>query len=178
MKKTLLLLAHPDLKHSLINRTLVESIMMEPSMSIRDLYSLYSDINRIDVEEEQKQLIAHDRVLIQFPLYWFSTPALLKEWQDRVLTYGFAYGEGGTKLVGKRCGIVFSAGSPETAYSSSGHNLHPIESYLLPLLGSIRYTGMEYGGSFGVYGALRMGIEALSDETARYATWLKEEGWL
>ena len=55
------------------------------------MYDLYPDF-KIDVAEEQKHLAAADRIILQFPFYWYSTPALLKQWQDDVLTYGWAFG--------------------------------------------------------------------------------------
>ena len=65
-----------------------------------DMYGRYPDF-QIDVEHEQSALLAHDRVIFQFPMYWYSVPPLLKKWLDDVLTYGFAYGSSGDKLAGR-----------------------------------------------------------------------------
>ena len=51
-------------------------------------------------------LLDHDVVLFQFPLFWYSTPSILKEWQDLVLEHGFAYGAEGDALDGKRMMIA------------------------------------------------------------------------
>ncbi len=56
------------------------------------------------------------------PLYWYSTPAILKEWQDLVLEHGFAYGSEGTALHGKLFFNALTAGGAEAAYCAEGHN--------------------------------------------------------
>lgn len=70
----------------------------------------------IDVERKQNLLLEHDRIVFQFPFFWYSTPAILKEWQDKVLEYGWAYGADGKKLHGKECLVVTSTGGPAGAY--------------------------------------------------------------
>nr|XP_021528333.1 ribosyldihydronicotinamide dehydrogenase [quinone] [Aotus nancymaae]XP_021528334.1 ribosyldihydronicotinamide dehydrogenase [quinone] [Aotus nancymaae] len=44
-----------------------------------------------DITDEQKKVQEADLVIFQFPLYWFSVPAILKGWMDRVLCQGFAF---------------------------------------------------------------------------------------
>ena len=58
---------------------------------LHDLYEAYPDF-LIDVEAEQALLLEHDVIVFQHPVYWYSSPAILKEWQDLVLEHGFAYG--------------------------------------------------------------------------------------
>ncbi|MCV5747032.1 NAD(P)H-dependent oxidoreductase, partial [Escherichia coli] len=77
-------------------------------MTCVDLYGEYPRFN-INIDREQQRLREHDVVIFQFPLYWYSTPAILKEWQDLVLEYGFAYGTEGTELQGKTMLCVLSA---------------------------------------------------------------------
>ena len=67
---------------------------------MHDLYEAYPDFD-IDVRREQELLAAHEVIVLQHPFYWYSAPALLKEWQDLVLEHGWAYGSGGTALRGK-----------------------------------------------------------------------------
>ncbi len=47
-----------------------------------------------DVKAEQAKLLWADAVIFQFPLWWFSMPAILKGWFERVYALGFAYGVG------------------------------------------------------------------------------------
>ncbi len=98
--RVLILFAHPALEKSRVNRRLAEAVQSLPGVTFNDLYQHYPDLD-IDVEREQQLLVAHDVVVMQHPFYWYSSPAIIKEWQDLVLEFGFAYGPGGTALEGK-----------------------------------------------------------------------------
>jgi putative NADPH-quinone reductase len=100
--KPLVILAHPNIADSRINRRLIEEVRNYPEITVHELYSSYPDWV-IDVPREQELLENHDRIVLQFPLYWYSTPPLLKKWQDDVLSYGWAYGSQGKKC---RCNKV------------------------------------------------------------------------
>ena len=98
--KILHLVFHPDLTSSRVNRVWREQIEASGKVSLsRDLYAEYPDF-QIDVAQEQELLVAHKRIVLQFPFYWYSATPLLKKWLDDVLTYGFAYGSTGDKLHG------------------------------------------------------------------------------
>ncbi|WP_211903832.1 NAD(P)H-dependent oxidoreductase [Ralstonia syzygii] len=75
----------------------------------------------IDVDDEQQRLAEHDAIVFQFPLYWYSTPPILKEWQDLVLEHGFAYGETGAALKGKPWLCAATAGASHGAYAFDGY---------------------------------------------------------
>ena len=45
-----------------------------------------------DVATEQAKLLSADAVILQFPLWWFGVPAILKGWIERVYAFGFGYG--------------------------------------------------------------------------------------
>ena len=171
MKKTLIVLAHPNMQESIVNKALIETIKGENEITVHDLYATYATIENMDIVQEQELLLTHDRVIFQFPLYWFSSPAILKEWLE-VFAYGFAYGHEGTKLVGKEAYIVISAGSPLSEYSATGYNHYSIEEYLLPLKASIRYAGMEFKTIFALGGALGITPEALVQGAADYKKFL------
>lgn len=170
MKKTLIVLAHPNMQESVVNKALIETIKGNNEITVHDLYATYTTVENIDIAQEL--LLAHDRIIFQFPLYWFSSPAILKEWLDKVFEYGFAYGHEGTKLVGKEAQIVISAGSPVAEYSAEGYNRFTLEEYLLPLKASILYTGMEFSGIFAVGGALGITPEALAQGAADYKNFI------
>lgn len=111
------LVFHPDLQDSRNNKTwktqLEESGKVTTS---RDVYREYPDFH-IDVAKEQALLVGHERIVLQFPFYWYSMPPLLKKWLDDVLTYDFAYGPQGDKLKGKDLQLVVSVGGREKFYS-------------------------------------------------------------
>lgn len=118
-----------------------------------------------DIEREQKKLLAADLVLFQFPLWWFSMPAILKGWIDRVFAYGlaygyrdagnnFRYGEGG--LADKRALISTTVGGPAADYSPRGIN-GPLADLLFPLThGTLFFAGMEVLEPQAIFSASRL----------------------
>ena len=86
-------------------------------MTVHDLYEAYPDLD-IDVAREKALLLAHDVIVWQHPFFWYSTPAILKEWQDLVLEFGWAYGPGGTALRGKLFVSAITTGGREAAYDA------------------------------------------------------------
>ncbi|MEU1981543.1 NAD(P)H-dependent oxidoreductase [Nocardia sp. NPDC019395] len=128
-----------------------------------------------DIRNEQEKLLWADTVLLHFPLWWFSMPAMLKGWVDRVFTCGFAYGAGGTAiprygdgvLAGRRAMLVVAVGGREPAYSERGIN-GPIEDLLFPIHhGILYYPGMDVLPPFVVHGAIRVDDDrfaAIADE--------------
>ncbi|CAN7576643.1 NAD(P)H-dependent oxidoreductase [Caulobacter sp. LjRoot300] len=103
-----------------------------------------------DVRAEQEKLLWADVLILQFPLWWFAMPAILKGWVDRVYAYGFAYGVGehsdtrwgdrygeGT-LAGKRAMLIVTAGGWDEHYSARGVN-GPIDDLLFPINHGILY---------------------------------------
>src|SRR5437867_408529 len=98
----LVIYAHPYPSHSRACRALVESIRTLPGLNLRSLYDLYPDYD-IDVSSEQNALASAQLIVWLHPLYWYSVPALLKHWFDKVLERGWAFGPDGHALRGKHC---------------------------------------------------------------------------
>jgi glutathione-regulated potassium-efflux system ancillary protein KefG len=97
----------------------VEAVRGLGGVTVNDLYESYPELD-IDVDREQRLLLEHDVVIFQHPFYWYSTPAILKEWQDLVLEHGWAYGHGGSALRGKWMMSALTAGGSEEAYRGAG----------------------------------------------------------
>ena len=97
----LVLFAHPAFERSRVHRRLVDAVAELPGITFHDLYEAYPDFD-VDVRREQKLLLEHDLVVLQHPFFWYSTPPLVKQWEDLVLEHGWAYGTGGNALHGKR----------------------------------------------------------------------------
>ncbi len=121
-------------------------------VTVVDLYREYPTL-RINIEKEQQRLLEHDVVVFMFPLYWYSTPAILKEWQDLVLEYGFAYGRDGVALKDKIFLCVLTAGGAEKAYQNGGYNHFTIRELLQPLEQTANLTGMHYLPPFALFSA-------------------------
>jgi putative NADPH-quinone reductase len=141
LPRILVLFAHLDLRRSRINRAMLEAIGDLDSVEVHDLLERYPDFY-IDLDAERRALVAADLVVVQHPLYWYSTPAIIKHWQDVVLERGFAYGPGGTALRGKALLQAVSTGGPVESYRPGGVHGAPLANYLAVLPQVARFTGM------------------------------------
>ncbi|PIB94218.1 NAD(P)H-dependent oxidoreductase [Caulobacter sp. FWC2] len=163
----LLVLAHPALERSRANRALAKAAKGLSGVTFKDLYEIYPDF-AVDIEAEQAALLAHDVIALQFPLYWYSTPALMKEWLDLVWLHGFAYGEGGEALKGKKLFVACSTGASAKAYHMHGYNRFSMDEFLRPLEQTAHLCGMEWETPFVVHGASVKDDAALKAEAERY----------
>ena len=87
--KILVLHAHPRLSASVVQRAMLRAIDGLDDVTLVDLYAEYPGLD-IDVAKEQRRLLDHDVIVLQHPFYWYSSPAIIKEWQDLVLENGWA----------------------------------------------------------------------------------------
>lgn len=156
--KTLVIVAHPNIINSRVNRQWVEELRKYPEITVHDLYKEYPS-ETIDVEREQALLLEHERIVWQFPFYWYSSPSLLKKWQDEVLTYGWAYGSKGDKLHGKELMLAISTGGPAEAYRAGGYNHFAMSELTKPFQATSNLIGTKFLPSF-----VLNGINSLSDE--------------
>lgn len=132
-----------------------------------------------DVRAEQEKLLWADTVILQFPLWWFAMPAILKGWIDRVYACGFAYGVGehsdkrwGDRygegvMAGKRAMLIVTAGGWPEHYSARGIN-GPIDDLLFPINhGILFYPGFTVLPPFVAYRVDRLDsqkFENVADE--------------
>jgi glutathione-regulated potassium-efflux system ancillary protein KefG len=151
----LLVLAHPALHRSRANAALLEAARARPDITLHDLYQEYADF-LIDVEAEQQRLLDHRLIILQFPMYWYSTPALLKEWLDMVWLHGFAYGRDGTSLRGKTMLAAITAGGDRDAYSPGGVNRFSMTEFLRPLEATAHLCGLTWAAPFILHDSIQM----------------------
>ncbi|EOC1794984.1 NAD(P)H-dependent oxidoreductase [Vibrio fluvialis] len=142
-QRILILYAHPCQHKSEVNARLFKAARYARNVTLVDLYGEYPTFN-IDVDKEQQRLLEHDVIIFQFPMYWYSTPSILKEWQDLVLEYGFAYGQDGTALHGKTLLCITSTGGKSESYQASGYNHYSVRELLRPIEQMAGMTGMQY----------------------------------
>jgi len=139
--RTLIILAHPDINNSTINRRWKQELEKYPEeFIIHELYNEYPDWN-IEVEKEQQLLESSEHIIIQFPVYWYSYPPLLKKWMDDVFAYGWAYGKNGNKLVGKKFGLAMSIGDKEENYAPSGSVGFSVDEIIIPFKATTAHIG-------------------------------------
>ena len=172
----LILFAHPAFQRSRVNRALIAAAGAVEGVTVHDLYQLYPD-SMIDIGREQAALRAHDIVVFHHPLMWYSAPALLKEWQDLVLQHGFAYGRGGTVLLGKALMSAITTGGRADAYRTGGSHRFPIDDYLHPFEQLARYCGMTWLAPFvvhGTHGLDQPAIDRYAEDYRRHLLALRE----
>lgn len=169
--KVLLLYAHPEFDSSVANRVLLQGAYALDNVTVHDLYARYPDFF-IDINHEQALLREHDVIVFQHPLYTYSCPALLKEWLDRVLSRGFASGQGGNALVGKYWRSVITTGEPEGAYREDGPNQYPLSDILRPFELTAALCRMYWLTPFVIYHARRLPPGVLDSHAQAYKDWL------
>ena len=153
MAKLLVYYAHPGHLTSRVNKELASVAARIEGVEFFDLYAAYPRHN-IDIDAEQQRLLEHDVILFQCPLFWYSTPSLIKEWQDLVLEHGFAYGAGGDKLQGKIMMFALTAAGPDDAYTSEGYQNYPLRTFLTPLEQTATLSKMRFAAPYVLYAAL------------------------
>jgi len=151
LKKILILFAHPAFQKSRVNRVLIEGIHDIEGITFHDLYQCYPEMD-IDVKKEQNLLEDHNIVIFHHPFYWYSTPAILKEWQDLVLEHGWAYGSKGQALKDKLFFNVMTTGGNRMAYQEEGYNRFTIRQLLAPIEQTAWLCKMKFLPPFLVHG--------------------------
>jgi putative NADPH-quinone reductase len=131
MNRILVLFAHPRFEKSRTNRALLKRIEHQEGITLQDLYEQYPDFN-IDVDREKALLVAHQIIIWHHPFYMYSAPALLKQWIDLVLEYGWAHGKGGDFLKGKMLFNAITSGGTREVYAHGRYNRFTVQEFLIP----------------------------------------------
>ncbi len=170
MTKTLILLFHPQFERSRANRALADAARTLPEAEVVEMAALYPD-GGIDADREVARLLDAERIVLQFPVQWYSTPPLLKAWQDAVLTRMFyiAYETEGAKLAGRPLLVAATAGNVPEAYAPEGANLFPLRDLLKPLQATANRCGLIWAEPFLIYNAHKADTEALQAAGEHYA---------
>jgi len=126
---TLVLVSHPHLADSTSQQFLKASLPADETI----IWEHIEGQSTLDVAKEQDQLRRADRIILQFPLYWYAAPAGLKAWEDTVLTRTFVYGDHRYPLAGKELGIVVTTGMPGKAFQRGGAEQITLDAAMAPL---------------------------------------------
>ena len=165
--RILVLFAHPKISDSIVQAQMLQAIGGLADVTIHDLYAAYPDF-LIDVDHEQALLLAHDLVVFQHPFYWYSAPAIIKEWLDLVLEHDWAYGAQGTRLHGKFMMQAISTGGPEHFYQPQGRNRFAIRELLNPFNQTAYLCGMAYLEPFAIFVGRRLPKADLNQQVEKY----------
>ena len=147
--EVLVLVAHPELEQSRANSRLLRAAreLQQASapgrIEVRDLYAIYPDYV-IDVPAEQALLAAARLIVWQQPIHWYGMTPLLKLWVDEVLSFGWAYGPGGTALRGKDLWLVASTGGPEDSYRPDSYNRYFFDAFMPPYEQTAALCGLRF----------------------------------
>ncbi|MBY8911631.1 NAD(P)H-dependent oxidoreductase [Bacillus sp. YC2] len=171
--KTMVLVVHPDMENSAVNKAWAEELKTHDDITVRELYKEYPN-EEIDAEKERQLCEQYDRIVFQFPLYWYSSPPLLKKWLDHVLTYGWAYGSEGKALRGKELMLAVSVGAEEDKYQAGGANHFSLSELLKPFQATCNFTGMTYLPPFAFYGVMNTDAADIADSAQRLAGYIKK----
>lgn len=146
MKHVLVISGHTNLKESVANKTILETLEKKlPDAEIVKLDELYPDY-QIDVKAEQEKLLRADIIVLQFPVFWYSAPSILERWMEETFKHGFSHGSTGDKLKGKKLVLSFTTGAPEAMYSRDGAMGYDIDDFLPCFKATCRLTQMDYAG--------------------------------
>jgi glutathione-regulated potassium-efflux system ancillary protein KefG len=167
MNKILILFAHPRFEKSRTNRILLDKIEEQPDVTLNDLYEQYPDFN-IDVERETALLSEHEVIIWHHPFYMYSAPAMLKQWMDLVLEYGWAHGPQGNALKDKLVFNTITAGGTRQVYLPDAHNRFTIRQFLAPFEQTANLCKMIYLPPFVVHGTHLLTDEALAEHARLY----------
>lgn len=165
--RVLVIVAHPNLNKSRVNKEWIEELKKYKEIVVHNLMEIYPDEN-IDKEKEQKLILEFDRIVFQYPFYWYNVPYILKKWQDIVLEYGWAFGPGGDKLKGKEYVSAITVGGPEISYHSGGYNNFTIDEFIRPAQQLSNLTGMKFLRAFKVHEAVVMSDESIKLSAKEY----------
>ncbi len=179
MTRTLILLFHPDIETSTVNAALQAAARTVPGTLVVDIQARYPDgmIDGLaDGEAEARVLLDADRIVLQFPVRWYSTPALLKAWQDAVLTrmyYVHAQTEG-DQLVGTPLMVAATAGNTAAAYGRGGANHFTMDELLAPLKATALRCGLPWHPPHLVFRAGRLEPAELAAASDSYVRALQD----
>lgn len=172
--QTTILLFHPHLEDSRVNKALAQAAERKNHVAVRNMYNLYPDF-KVDVAKEQANLLGADRVVLQFPTYWYSSPALLKQWEDAVLQHGWAYGSQGNQLHGKELVVATSTGGGRENYTVQGLHGYRLAELMRPFQSMANMVGMKYARPFFTFGGRTITDPLLNAQARKYANYISQD---
>lgn len=167
MNRILIIFAHPAFQKSRVNARLVEGLVELEGVTFHDLYQAYPEFD-IDVPTEQELLKNHDIIGFHHPFFWYSTPAILKEWQDLVLEHGWAYGREGHALKNKWFLNIITTGGRAEAYCRQGYNFYTVRQLLAPIEQTAKLCRMVYLPPYVVHGTHSITPEKIEQHRKEY----------
>ena len=174
-RNTLIIAAHPNMAGSTVHSCWLAAVRQAKLAHVHEIGQSYPT-GTIDVDNEQRLIEAHDRIILQFPIFWYSVPAVLKNWIDRVFSHGWAYGRDGDAFVGKELGLAYSTGTAAEAYRAGGRNHFSMSELTKPLELTAIFIKARFLPSFILHGAnAGFSDEELEKSAKAYLAYLHAE---
>ena len=145
--RVLVVSGHPDSKNSIATKTIMEEVGKAlPGTELLYLDTTYPDF-KIDADKERQRVRNVDIIVLQYPIYWYTPPAIMKRWQEEVFVFGFAHDAEGGLLGGKKLLLSMTSGAPESHYRLGGRMNYPMEVFQIPLQQFAALCGMDFAGT-------------------------------
>jgi putative NADPH-quinone reductase len=169
MSQTLILNFHPDPAKSRANAALAAAAARLPQVEIATMAGEHRD-RQFDYTREVERLAAADRVVLQFPVYWYAAPSLMADWMAQILTVAFyaRAEEDGARIEGRRLMIAAVAGNTPENYQPGGRIAIPLSELLRPLEATALRCGLVWSEPFLVFRSGQLGDDELARESACY----------
>lgn len=153
--KVLLVLGHDNYDKSVQNKKLIAQLAGVKDVTILNIWEKYAAQNfkltEKQIQEDAQAVVAADRIIFQYPLYWYNMPWCLKAWEDQVFI-AIAYSDLKDKVVGKELAAITTTASPSTPYLKTQDNGHSLAENIMWIhRGSAEYLQMKYHGTFFFY---------------------------
>jgi glutathione-regulated potassium-efflux system ancillary protein KefG len=166
---TLFLVSHPALSKSNIHTAFVGYVQAHGG-TVRHLDSVIDAEFHFDIPAEQAILESFSSIVLQFPMYWYATPAVMKQYFDEVLTSGWAY-EGRQALAGKHLSAIITMGGDENSYAHAGSNSYSQAELSAPYRATAAFCGMKWGTPLFIYDASQANPEKVEQSLSELANW-------
>lgn len=166
--KVLIIFVHPLFEKSKVNKRMLEKLPTSSQLTLHDLYETYPDFE-IDIAHEKALLKEHDFIIWQHPMYWYSSPPLLKQWIDLVFEHGWAYGKNGNALEGKKLLQVVTVGAARENYCQKGKDRYTIPELFEPFSQTAQVCKMQYLPPYVIHGTHVLENKQIEEKTTNYA---------
>lgn len=121
------MVSHPE-----INNSQTQQFLKQGAKQVDAIWHHVEELDSVDVQQERQLLESVDRIIFQFPLYWYTAPSGLKHWLDTVMSQNYVYGDGQFHLQDKEFGLVVTTGLPEKSFQIGGSENVTLDQLMTP----------------------------------------------
>lgn len=171
--RTIVYIAHPNSAKSGSQQFMLSTGQALSEATFVDLHAEFEAQGGFNPQAEHARLAQYRRIIVQFPLYWYQAPAILKVWLDTVFDMSASMKHLQRHLAQCEFGVVPIVGVAESEYQAGGREQRTMSELLSPYETFARYFGMRYLAPFAIHQFQYMSEEAKFDLMMRYACYLQ-----